>query len=62
MDEEAIIQKVLHLRQVEHLTQRQIAKAVGVGRQRVGRILKGMDLAKPCPKKSALDEYTHLIA
>ena len=62
MDEESIIQRVLHLRQVEHLSQRQIAKAVGIGRQRVGRILKGMDSAKPIPKKTALDEYINLIA
>lgn len=62
MDEESIIQRVLHLRQVEHLSQRQIAKAVGIGRQRVGRMLKGTDSAKPIPKKSILDEYIHLIA
>lgn len=61
MDEESIIQRVLHFRQVEHLTQRQIAQAVGIGRGRVGRILKGADLAKPIPKKSVLDEYIHLI-
>lgn len=63
MDEESIIQRVLHLWQVEHLSQRQIAKAIGIGRQRVGRILKGtVDSAKPIPKKSVIDEYIHLIA
>ena len=62
MDEESIIQRVLHLRQVEHLSQRQITKTVGIGRHRVSRILKGTDLAKPIPKKSVLDEYIHLIA
>ena len=61
MDEESIIQRVLHLQQVEHLSQRQIAKAAGIGRQRVGRILKGADSAKPIPKKTLLDEYIHLI-
>jgi len=61
MDEESINQRVLHLRQVEHLTQRQIAKTVGIGRKRVGRILKGADLAKSIPKKSILDDYIHLI-
>lgn len=61
MDEEPIIQRVLHLRQVEHLSQRQIAKVLGVGRHRVGRILKGQDSAKPILRKSILDEYIHLI-
>ena len=62
MEVESIIQRVLHLRQVEHLSQRQIAKVVGMGRHRVGQILKGADSAKPIPKKSILDEYIHLIA
>lgn len=61
MDDESIMQKVLHLRQVEHLSQRQIAKAAGISRQRVRRILQGTDSAKPIPKKSILDAYTHLI-
>ncbi len=61
MDEESIIQRVLHLRQVEHLSQRQIAKVLGVGRHRVERILKRQDSAKPIPKKSVLDDYIHLI-
>ena len=30
MDEESIIQRVLHLWQIEHLSQRQIAKALGI--------------------------------
>ncbi len=61
MDEESIIQRVLHLWQVEHLSQRQIAKVLEVGRHRVGRILKGQDSAKPILRKSILDEYIHLI-
>lgn len=62
MDEEAIVQKVLYLRQVEHLSQRQITEAVRIGRRRVRRILKGTDSAKPLLKQSVLDEYAHLIA
>jgi len=61
MDEESIIQRVLQLRQVEHLSQRQIAKVLGIGRHRVERILKGQDSVKPIPKKSILDDYIHLI-
>jgi len=61
MDEESIIQRVLHLWQIEHLSQRQIAKALGIGRYRVSRILKGTNSAKPIPKKSILDDYTNLI-
>jgi len=62
MNEESVVQRVLHLRQVEHLSQRQIAKTLGIGRHRVGRILKGAGSARPIPKKGILDEYTHLIA
>ena len=62
MSEESLIQRVLHLRQVEKLSQRQIACFLGIGRKRVRRILKGSDDAAPIPKKSVLDEYNHLIA
>jgi len=62
MDKEALKSRVLHLRQVEHLSQRQIAKVLGIGRKRVGRIIKGTGSAKPIPKKSVLDGYIHLIA
>ncbi len=61
MDEESIIQRVLHLWQIEHLSQRQIAKALGIGRYRVSRILKGTNSAKAIPKKSILDDYINLI-
>lgn len=62
MDEESLIQRVLHLRQVEGLSHRQIAKVLGIGRKRVRRILKGTDSAKAMPKKTVLDEYINLIA
>lgn len=62
MNEESLVQRVLHLRQVERLSQRQIAGSLGIDRKRVGRILKGTGLAAPIPKKSVLDEYSHLIA
>lgn len=61
MNEESLVQRVLQLRQVEHLSQRQIAEVLGIGRKRIRGILKGMDSAKMIPKKSILDEYIHLI-
>ncbi len=62
MTEESLIQRVLHLRQVEKLSQRQIAESLGIGRKRVRRILKGLGNASAIPRKSILDEYNHLIA
>lgn len=62
MSEESLTQRVLHLRQVEKLTQRQIAKILGIGRKRVRRILEGSGSATAIPRASILDEYNHLIA
>ena len=62
MNEESLIQRVLHLRQVEKLSQRQIAESLGIGRKRVRGIIKGSGEAAPIPRKSILDEYNHLIA
>lgn len=60
--QESLIQQVLHLRQVEKLSQRQIAEKLNIGRKRVRRILSGSCSAKPIPGKSILDDYIHLIA
>ena len=62
MQKESLIQRVLHLRQVEKLSQRQIAEKLHIGRKRVRRILNGSGAAKPIPKKSILDDYIHLIS
>lgn len=62
MNEESLVQRALHLRKVEKLSQRQIAGALGIGRKRIRRILKGKGTAVPIPKASILDEYIHLIA
>jgi len=62
MDEESLIQRVLHLRQVEKLSGRQIAKTLKIGRKRINRILNGTGSAVSIPKASILDEYNHLIA
>lgn len=61
MRDESFIQSVLHLMQVEKLSQRQIAEKLNVGRKRVRRILNDSGLAKPIPKKTVLDEYIQLI-
>jgi len=62
MNKESLIQQVLHLREVEKLSQRQIAEKLNIGRKRVRRILGDSCSANPIPKKSILDEYVHLIA
>ena len=61
--EEAIIQRVLHLVEVEKLSQRQIARTLGIDRKRVRRILGGVNItAKPMAKKTNLEDYLGLIA
>jgi transposase len=62
MNEESLVQRVLHLRQVEKLSQRQIAEKLNIGRKRVRRILNGSGSAKPIPTESILDRYVQLIA
>ncbi|MCK5215843.1 MAG: IS21 family transposase [Candidatus Omnitrophica bacterium] len=60
--QESLIQRVLHLNQVEKLSQRQIAEKLNIGRKRIRRILNGSKAAKPIPRKSILDDYIHLIS
>ncbi len=63
MNEESLIQRVLHLRKVEQLSERQIAKTLLIGRKKVRRILSGgPDSAVSIQKKSILDEYVNLIS
>jgi transposase len=63
MDEtEDLKGKVLHLRQVEKLSYRQIAYTLGIDHKKVGRILQEKELAKAMPRKSILDKYIPLIA
>ena len=62
MDDEALIQRVHHLRQVEKLSLRQIAGALEIDRKKVRRILKGTELARPAPKPGVLDPFMSLIA
>jgi transcriptional regulator with XRE-family HTH domain len=62
MSEESLVQRALHLRQVEKLSQRQIAEALGISRKRVRRILDGPLDASSIPKISILDGYDNLVA
>ena len=61
MSDESMVQRVLHLRQVEKLSQRQIAESLGIGRKRVRRILDGPVQAVSISKAFILDEYSNLI-
>ncbi len=62
MSEQSLVQRVLHLRQVEKLSQRQIAETLGISRKRVRRILDGPLDASSIPKISVLDGYDNLVA
>ena len=62
MNEESLIQRVLHLREVEKLSQRQIAEKLDIGRKRVRGILGGLNEARPMARKTILDEYAQLVA
>lgn len=61
MENPSLEKQVLQLREVERLSIRQIAKALGISRKRVSRILKGVG-AKPLSKALLLDPYRSLIA
>ncbi len=60
--DDGIIQQVLHLREVEKLTQQQIADKLGIGRKRIRRMLKSLN-GKPQPmaRKSMIQSYLGLI-
>jgi len=62
MNEESLEQRVLHLYQVEKLSQRQIAENLNIGRKRIKRIINESGTVQALPRKSVLDEYVQLIA
>jgi transposase len=62
MSEESLVQRVLHLRHVEKLSQRQISEFLGIGRKKVRRILDGPLDASSIPKVSVLDGYDNVVA
>ena len=60
MDEEHLVNQVRHLQEVEGLSIRQVADALGLSRTKVTRLIRqGKILRKP--RKSILDEYARLI-
>lgn len=61
MDDAALAQRVLQLKQVEGLSQRQIAVVLGIGRKRIRGILESGQKAQSLPRGSCLDEYAQLI-
>lgn len=63
MDNEALLKRILHLREVERLSLRQIAKELSIGRKRVARILRQFEYpTKPLPRSKIIDPFTGLIS
>lgn len=58
--DESLESRVKHLRTVEKLSIRQIAKALGMGKERVGRIINGRELVKTS-KPTVVAPYERLI-
>jgi len=58
--DESLESRVKHLRAVEGLSIRQIAKALSMGKERVGRIISGRELVK-IPKQTVVAPYERLI-
>lgn len=63
MDNESILKRILHLREVEKLSLRQIAKELDIDRKRVSRILRQADASsKPLPQPRIIEPYKELIS
>lgn len=63
MDNEAILKRILHLREVERLSLRQIAQELGIGRKKVSRILRQFEYpTKPLPRPKIIEPFTSLIS
>lgn len=63
MNNEALLKRILHLRQVERLSLRQIAKELGIGRKKVSRTLRQFEYpTKPLPRPKIIDPFTDLIS
>lgn len=60
MEKESLESRVLHLREVEKLSQSQIAKLVGISRRQIRRILSGKP-SKPVVQALMLEPYRGLI-
>lgn len=62
-EEETILKRILHLRQVEKLSLRQIAQELGINRKKVSRILEKAQVSTiPLLKPKILDQYQQLIS
>lgn len=63
MDTEQIRSKILHLREVEKLSARQISEVTGINRKRIARIIRSEGaLPMKIEKDSMLEPYRNLIA
>ncbi|MBU1922713.1 MAG: IS21 family transposase [Candidatus Omnitrophica bacterium] len=60
--QESLHKRILHLHQVEKLSQRQIAEKLNVGRKLVKKILNNSGSAKAIGRKTILEEYNNLVA
>ena len=63
MDNEALLKRILHLREVEKLSLRQIGKELGIDRKKVARIMKQSAIStKPLPRPSSIEPFKGLIS
>lgn len=63
MDTESLLKRILHLREVERLSFRQIGKELGIGRKKVSRILKQSEIStKPLPQPRIIEPFKELIS
>lgn len=63
MDNEALLKRILHLREVERLSLRQIGEELGINRKKVSRILRQSKFqTKPLPRPSIIEPFKGLIS
>lgn len=63
MDNETLLKRILHLREVEKLTLRQIAKELAIDRKKVSRILKAFKYStRPLPRAKIINPFIELIS
>lgn len=63
MDNESLLKMILHLREVEKLSLRQIGKELGIGRNKVSQILRRFEYStKPLPRPCIIDPFIGLIS
>jgi len=63
MDEEILLKRALHLREVEKLSLRQIGKELSIDRKKVARLLRRAESStKPLPQPGILEPFRPVIA